>query len=90
MNRGEGNMKQSFGECRGLLYEIRDLAKGGSCYACNTNLAEHDTPFILTMFSVIERNVGSILGLFDDLERIPGVEDIGMRGNGNKNIRSES
>ena len=53
---------------RGLLYEVRDLAKGGSMYAANISGDNIDACFNLAMYSVIERNAQTILRLFDIIE----------------------
>ena len=53
---------------RGLLYEIRDLSKGGGMYASNISGDNIDAAFNLAMYSVIERNAQTILRLFDLIE----------------------
>jgi hypothetical protein len=56
---------------RGLLYEIRDLAKGGRMYAANISDASIDADFNLAIYCVIERNAQTILRLFDIIEFCP-------------------
>ncbi|MCL2007403.1 MAG: hypothetical protein FWG77_04895 [Treponema sp.] len=53
---------------KGLLYEIRDLAKGGGIYASNISDDSIDAAFNLAMYSVIQRNAQTILRLFDIIE----------------------
>ena len=58
---------------RGLLYEIRDLAKGGAMYAANISDDKIDGPFNLAMYNVISKNAQAILSLFDIIEFMPEV-----------------
>ena len=57
---------------RGLLYEIRDLSKGGAMYAANVSDVSIDADFNLAMYNVIQRNAQTILSLFDIIEACSG------------------
>ena len=58
---------------RGLLYEIRDLAKGGALYAFYITESEMVGSFNLAMYNVISKNASAILRLFDIIEFMPEV-----------------
>ena len=61
---------------RSLLYEIRDLSKGGAMYAANISDDKIDGPFNLAMYSVIAKNAQIILRLFDIIEFLPETKVI--------------
>ena len=75
---------------RGLLYEIRDLAKGGGMYASNITDNNIDAAFNLAMYNVIERNAQSILRLFDIIEFCPGKVEMAIEQKINQEYRLET
>ena len=62
---------------RSTLYEIRDLATGGTSYACNIMDDKDDASFCISMFSVIARN--AVLKLFDLIEFLPEIEAVNRK-----------
>ena len=56
---------------RGLLYEIRDLSRGGAMYAGNISEDKIDGPFNMAMYNVIAEKADTLLGLFDILDFMP-------------------
>jgi len=74
------SVSKYFEENRGLLYEIRDLSRGGMEYASNVVVNGGLNPdYCRAMFCVLRRNADSLLKLFDALERIPGMDNLSER-----------
>ena len=61
---------------RGLLYEIRDLSRGGAMYAGNVSEDKVDGPFNMAMYNVIAEKADTPLGLFDILDFMPEQDAI--------------
>jgi hypothetical protein len=75
-----GNMKDYFEHNRGLLYEIHDISQELVKVTANTQVTEPaNWPYLLAIFSVINRNAASILKMFDAIELLPEIDELKPR-----------